>query len=111
MHRLDGNACTKATIKRSITQAFSSPTFFHFAVRFNYCSNGKRMTRSRSRREIQQKFAAAFIDQSDERKPMVLLVSDQKIPVEKWIPEGFLLLPSNFRVPLDRPAALLPSSF
>jgi hypothetical protein len=42
------------------------------------------------------KFAAAFVDQTDERKPIVLLISEQKRPVEKWIREGFLLLPSNF---------------
>jgi len=42
------------------------------------------------------KFAAAFIDQSDERKPMVLLVSDQKLPVDKWESENFLILPSVF---------------
>jgi hypothetical protein len=42
------------------------------------------------------KFAAAFVDQKDERKPVVLVISDQKLPVEKWESEGFLLLPSNF---------------
>jgi hypothetical protein len=51
------------------------------------------------------KFAAAsatgrtlcgeFVDQKDERKPVVLLISDQKLRVEKWDSEGFLLLPSN----------------
>jgi hypothetical protein len=30
------------------------------------------------------KFAAAFVDQKDERKPIVLVISDQKLPVEKW---------------------------
>jgi hypothetical protein len=34
--------------------------------------------------------------QSDERKRIVLLISDQKLPVKKWIRKGFLLLPSNF---------------
>jgi hypothetical protein len=29
------------------------------------------------------KFAAAFVDQQDERKPIVLVISDQKLPVEK----------------------------
>lgn len=33
------------------------------------------------------KFAAAFVDQKDERKPVVLLVSDQKLPAEKWTSE------------------------
>jgi hypothetical protein len=42
------------------------------------------------------KFAAAFVDQKDERKSIVLLISDRKLPVEKWIRKGFLLLPSNF---------------
>jgi hypothetical protein len=52
------------------------------------------------------KFAAAsatgrtrcgeFVDQKDERKPIVLCLSDQKLPVEKWKGEDFLLLPSNF---------------
>jgi hypothetical protein len=47
---------------------------------------------------VRLKFAAAFVDQKDERKPIVLLISAQKIPMEKWIREGFLLflLPSNF---------------
>ena len=30
------------------------------------------------------KFASAFVDQKDERKPVVLLLSDQKLPTEKW---------------------------
>jgi hypothetical protein len=52
------------------------------------------------------KFAAAsakgrtrfgeFVYRKDERKPVVLVISDQKLPVEKWKSEGFLLLPSNF---------------
>jgi hypothetical protein len=42
------------------------------------------------------KFAAAFVDQKDERKLIVLCLSDQKLPAEKWVSEGFLLLPSNF---------------
>jgi hypothetical protein len=29
-------------------------------------------------------FAAAFVDQKDERKPVILLLSDKKLPVEKW---------------------------
>jgi hypothetical protein len=33
------------------------------------------------------KFAGAFVDQKDDRKPVVLLVSDQKLPVEKWSSE------------------------
>jgi hypothetical protein len=51
------------------------------------------------------KFAAAsatgrtrcgeFVDQKDERKPIVLLISDQKLLAEKWIRKGFLLLPSS----------------
>lgn len=28
--------------------------------------------------------AAAFIDQKDERKPVILLLSDKKLPAEKW---------------------------
>jgi hypothetical protein len=52
------------------------------------------------------KFAAAsatgrtrcgeFLDQTDERKPVVLVIGDQKLLAEKWIHKGFLLLPSNF---------------
>jgi hypothetical protein len=30
------------------------------------------------------KFAAAFDDHKGERKPIVLVISDQKLPVEKW---------------------------
>jgi type IV secretory pathway VirB10-like protein len=33
------------------------------------------------------KFASAFVDQKDERKPVVLIVSDQKLPTEKWTSE------------------------
>jgi hypothetical protein len=42
------------------------------------------------------KFAAAFVDQKDQRKPIGLVISDQKLPVEKWESEGLLLLPANF---------------
>jgi hypothetical protein len=28
--------------------------------------------------------AAAFVDQKDERKPVVLILSDKKLPTEKW---------------------------
>ena len=34
--------------------------------------------------------------QKDERKPIVLVISDQKLLAEKWIRKGFLLLPFNF---------------
>jgi hypothetical protein len=40
------------------------------------------------------KFASAFVDQKDERKPVVLLISDQKVPVER--PSYFLILSSAF---------------
>lgn len=33
------------------------------------------------------KFAGAFVDQKDERKPVILLLTDQKLPVEKWTSE------------------------
>jgi hypothetical protein len=29
-------------------------------------------------------FAAAFVDQKDERKPVILILSDKKLPTEKW---------------------------
>lgn len=32
--------------------------------------------------------AAAFIDQKDERKPTVLILSDVKLPTEKWTSEN-----------------------
>jgi hypothetical protein len=32
-------------------------------------------------------FAAAFVDQKDSRKPVVLLVTDKKLPAEKWTSE------------------------
>ena len=38
------------------------------------------------------KFAAAFVDQKDERKPVVLLISDQKRQVEKWESEFDVML-------------------
>jgi hypothetical protein len=41
------------------------------------------------------KFAAVFVDQKDQRKPIVLVISNQN---SQWKneSEGFLLLPSNF---------------
>ncbi len=36
-----------------------------------------------------------FVDQKDERKSIVVLISDQKLLAEKWKSEGFLLLPSS----------------
>src|SRR5882724_9103127 len=41
------------------------------------------------------KFAAAFVDQKDEHKLIVLLTSDQKLPAEKRERKAFLLLPSS----------------
>jgi hypothetical protein len=38
------------------------------------------------------KFAAAFVDQKDERKPIVLVISDQKLQVEKWESEFDVML-------------------
>jgi hypothetical protein len=38
------------------------------------------------------KFAAAFVDQKDERKPIVLLISDQKLPVERWESEFEMMM-------------------
>lgn len=46
------------------------------------------------------KFAVAFIDQSDERKPIVLVISDQKLPVKKWEHEGGLQEREFKRAPL-----------
>jgi hypothetical protein len=33
------------------------------------------------------KFASAFVDQKDDRKPVILLLSDQKLPTDKWSSE------------------------
>jgi hypothetical protein len=38
------------------------------------------------------KFAAVFVDQKDERKPIVLVISDQKLPVEKWESEFDMMI-------------------
>jgi hypothetical protein len=38
------------------------------------------------------KFAAAFVDQKDKRKPIVLLISDQKLPMGKWESEFDMML-------------------
>ena len=38
------------------------------------------------------KFASAFIDQKDDRKPVVLLVTDKKLPIEKWTSEFDMML-------------------
>jgi hypothetical protein len=37
-------------------------------------------------------YAAAFVDQKDERKPVILLLSDKKLPVEKWTSEFDMML-------------------
>jgi hypothetical protein len=36
-------------------------------------------------------YAAAFVDQKDERKPVILLLSDKKLPTEKWKTEFDML--------------------
>src|SRR6266487_1319133 len=38
------------------------------------------------------KFAAAFVDQKDERKPIILLITDQRLPVEKWKSEFDMMM-------------------
>jgi hypothetical protein len=38
------------------------------------------------------KFASAFIDQKDERKPTIVLVTDKKLPTEKWTSEFDMML-------------------
>ena len=35
--------------------------------------------------------AATFVDQTDDRKPVILLLTDQKVPVEKWKSEFDLI--------------------
>src|SRR5437763_2578730 len=37
-------------------------------------------------------FAAAFVDQKDERKPVILVLNDKKLPVEKWTSEFDMML-------------------
>jgi hypothetical protein len=41
---------------------------------------------------VELKFAATFVDQKDERKPVVLVISDQKLPVQKWESEFDVML-------------------
>ena len=36
-------------------------------------------------------YAGAFVDQKDERKPVILLLSDKKLPTEKWKTEFDML--------------------
>lgn len=41
--------------------------------------------------------AAAFVDEKDERKPVIVLLSDKKLPVEKWKSEFDMMFDrSNF---------------
>jgi hypothetical protein len=40
---------------------------------------------------VELKFAAAFVDQKDERKPVVLVMSDRKPPVEEWDSESDMI--------------------
>jgi opacity protein-like surface antigen len=37
-------------------------------------------------------YAAAFVDQKDERKPVILLLSTKKLPTEKWKSEFDMML-------------------
>jgi hypothetical protein len=37
-------------------------------------------------------FAAGFVDQKDKHKPIVLVISDQKLPVEKWKSEFDMMM-------------------
>lgn len=37
-------------------------------------------------------YAAAFVDQKDDRKPTILLLTDKKLPTEKWKSEFDLML-------------------
>jgi hypothetical protein len=46
------------------------------------------------------KFAAAFVDQKDECKPIVLVISDQKLPVEKWESEFDMMMDHTKWTPL-----------
>jgi len=41
------------------------------------------------------KFATEFVDQKDDSKPVVLVISDQKLPVEKWVSESKMMLDEN----------------
>ena len=41
---------------------------------------------------LELKFAAAFVDQKDEQKSIVLLISDQKLRVEKWESEFDMMM-------------------
>jgi hypothetical protein len=38
------------------------------------------------------KFAAAFVDQKDEKKPVILLLTDQKLPTEEWKSEFDMMM-------------------
>ncbi len=40
-------------------------------------------------------FAAAFVDQKDERKPVILILSDKKLPTEKWTSDFDILRDSS----------------
>jgi hypothetical protein len=52
-----------------------------------------RVTFGRAKAEL--KFATEFVDQKDDSKPVVLVISDQKLPVEKWVSEFEMMLDEN----------------
>lgn len=41
------------------------------------------------------KFASAFVDQKDEGKPVILLITDKKLPTEKWTSEFDMMRDSS----------------
>jgi hypothetical protein len=41
------------------------------------------------------KFASAFVDQKDDRKPVILLITDKKLPAEKWTSEFDMMRDSS----------------
>jgi hypothetical protein len=41
------------------------------------------------------KFASAFVDQKDDRKPVILLITDKKLPTEKWTSEFDMMRDSS----------------
>lgn len=46
---------------------------------------------NKGEKAVALKFATAFVDQKDDRKPTVLILSDVKLPAEKWTSEFDLM--------------------
>ena len=84
------NRSLSAVCVMSILAALSAANFARAATDLPAGSAKGSLTYDGATAEL--KFAAALLDQKDERKPIVLVISDQKLPVEKWESEFDMMM-------------------